>query len=83
MGTLLNVKVSSPGQVPRVPPTVIHLRHACRVPWEVWILRVGKKRRPFDPCQSQLVMHLQRWKVMTADMNMSVKHTHIRHRRYQ
>jgi hypothetical protein len=29
------------------------------------------------------VMHLRRWKVMTADMNMGVNHAHTRHRRYQ
>ena len=28
-------------------------------------------------------MHLQRWKVMTADMNMGVNHAHTRHRRYK
>jgi hypothetical protein len=81
MGTLLIAKVSSPGQVPRVPPTVSYLRRAWIAIREVQILRVGKKRRPFDPCQSQLVMHLQCWKVMTADMNMGVKHAHTRHRR--
>ena len=83
MGTLLAMKVSSCGQVPKVPPTVSHLRRAWITTWEVYILRVGEKRRPCDPCQSQLVIHLHRWKVLTADMNMSVKHAHTRHRRYQ
>jgi hypothetical protein len=81
MGILLAMKVSSPGQVPREPPTISDLRHARTTIWEVQILRVDEKRRPFDPCQSQLVIHLQRWKVMTADMNMGVKHAHTRHRR--
>jgi PIN domain nuclease of toxin-antitoxin system len=81
MGTLLAVKVSSPGQVPRVPPTASYLCDAWIATWEVQILRVGNKRRPFDPCQSLLATHLQREKVTTADINLSVKHAHTRHRR--
>jgi hypothetical protein len=76
------MKDSSPSQVPRVPPTVMHLRYACRATWEVSILRAGEKRRPFDPCQSQLVIHLQRLKATTADIQMGIYHAHTRHRHY-
>jgi hypothetical protein len=64
-----------------VPPTGSYLCGAWIATWEVQIIRVGNKRRPFDPCQSQLVMHLRREKVMTADITMSVKHARTRHRR--
>jgi hypothetical protein len=72
VGRLLAVNVSSLGQAPREPPTVGDLRGTRRNIWEANMLKVNYKRRPFDPCQSQLVMHLHRWKVMTADITISV-----------